>query len=338
MSFGTFLLRRLIGIVGVLIGVSIITFAISHLATTDPAIAALGDHATDEQLAQFRAEYGLDKSAPEQYLIYAQNLLQGNLGVSIRTRRPVVQDLLQYFPATLELAMAALLIALLIGIPAGIWSAVYRNRLPDHLVRIFALVGGSLPIFWLGLIAVDLFYNEWSLLPAGGRLDDFLPPPQNLTGMYVVDSLLTGNLKTLENSLWHLILPALVLGYFSTSVIARMMRSSMLETLPQDYLRTARAKGLTEFAVIIKHGFRNALIPTLTIIGITFGSLLAGAVLTETVFSWPGLGLYATASAISLDFPAVMGVTLLAALVYMFGNLVVDIAYGFLDPRIRHPS
>lgn len=338
MSFGVFLLRRLIGIVGVLIGVSIITFAISHLVTTDPAVAALGDHATDAQLAQFRAEYGLDRPVPEQYVIYIQNLLRADLGTSIRTRRPVSQDLVQFFPATLELAMAALAIALVIGIPAGIWSAVYRNRLPDHIVRILALVGGSLPIFWLGLIAVDVFYNDLGLLPAGGRLDDFLPPPQNITGMFTVDSLLTGNLVTLQNSLWHLILPALVLGYFSTSVIARMMRSSMLEVMYQDYMRTARAKGLRESSVILKHGFRNAFIPTLTIIGITFGSLLAGAVLTETIFSWPGLGLYATASAISLDFPAVMGVTLLAALVYLLGNFIVDIAYGFLDPRIRHGS
>jgi len=337
-SFGVFLLRRLIGIVGVLIGVSIITFAISHLVTTDPAVAALGDHATDAQLAQFRAEYGLDRPVPEQYVIYIQNLLRADLGTSIRTRRPVSQDLVQFFPATLELAMAALAIALVIGIPAGIWSAVYRNRLPDHIVRILALVGGSLPIFWLGLIAVDVFYNDLGLLPAGGRLDDFLPPPQNITGMFTVDSLLTGNLVTLQNSLWHLILPALVLGYFSTSVIARMMRSSMLEVMYQDYMRTARAKGLRESSVILKHGFRNAFIPTLTIIGITFGSLLAGAVLTETIFSWPGLGLYATASAISLDFPAVMGVTLLAALVYLLGNFIVDIAYGFLDPRIRHGS
>ncbi len=338
MSFGVFLLRRLIGIVGVLIGVSIITFAISHLVTTDPAVAALGDHATDAQLAQFRAEYGLDRPVPGQYVIYIQNLLRADLGTSIRTRRPVSQDLVQFFPATLELAMAALAIALVIGIPAGIWSAVYRNRLPDHIVRILALVGGSLPIFWLGLIAVDVFYNDLGLLPAGGRLDDFLPPPQNITGMFTVDSLLTGNMVTLQNSLWHLILPALVLGYFSTSVIARMMRSSMLEVMYQDYMRTARAKGLRESSVILKHGFRNAFIPTLTIIGITFGSLLAGAVLTETIFSWPGLGLYATASAISLDFPAVMGVTLLAALVYLLGNFIVDIAYGFLDPRIRHGS
>lgn len=337
-NFGTFLLRRLIGIVGVLIGVSIITFAISHLVTTDPAVAALGDHATDEQIAQFRAEYGLDKPVLEQYVIYVQNLLRADLGTSIRTRRPVAQDLIQFFPATLELSMAALVIALLIGIPAGIWSAVYRNRLPDHIVRVFALVGGSLPIFWLGLIAVDVFYNDLSLLPAGGRLDDFLQPPQNITGLFVLDSLLTGNMVTLQNSLWHLVLPALVLGYFSTAVIARMMRSSMLEVLHQDYMRTARAKGLREFGVIVGHGFRNAFIPTLTIIGITFGSLLAGAVLTETIFTWPGLGRYATASAISLDFPAVMGVTLLAAFVYLLGNFVVDIAYAWLDPRIRHGS
>lgn len=336
MNFGTFLLRRLIGAVGVLIGVSIITFTISHLVPTDPAVAALGDHATEAQLAQFRAEYGLDKPVPEQYLIYMRNLLQGNLGISIRTRRPVLQDLIQFFPATLELSIAALLIAVVIGIPAGIWSALYRNQWPDHFVRLFALIGGSLPIFWLGLLLIDLFYNDLGWLPAGGRLDDLMPPPTHITGLFVMDSILTGNLVTLQSSLHHLLLPAFVLGYYSTAVIARMMRSSMLEVLHQDYMRTARAKGLREATVIMRHAFRNAFIPTLTIIGVTFGSLLAGAVLTETVFSWPGLGRYATASAISLDFPAVMGVTLLAAIVYLFANLVVDLCYGWLDPRIKN--
>lgn len=336
MNFGAFLLRRLIGVIGVLIGVSLITFGVSHVVPADPAVAALGDHATDAQIAQFRAEYGLDRSVPDQYVIYVQDLLRGDFGTSIRTRRPVSQDLLQFFPATLELAFAALLVALLIGIPTGILSALYRNRLPDNVARVFALIGGSLPIFWLGLLLIELLYNDLGWLPAGGRLDDFLQPPTRITGLFVVDSLLAGNMVTLQDSMWHLILPAFVLGYFSTAVITRMMRSSMLEVLHQDYMRTARAKGLREGVVIVRHGFRNAFIPTLTIIGITFGSLLAGAVLTETVFTWPGLGLYATASAISLDFPAVMGVTLLAAVVYLLANFVVDMMYTWFDPRIKN--
>jgi peptide/nickel transport system permease protein len=336
MNLFNLLLRRLIGIVAVMIGVSVITFAISHVIPADPVAAALGDHAREDQIAQFRAEYGLDKPLVEQYFIYVDNLIHGNLGLSIRTRRPVLDDLRDFFPATLELSLAALIVSLFIGIPAGIWSALTRNRLPDHIIRIFALIGGSLPVFWLGLLLIGLFYNQLGWLPNGGRIDDFITPPPTITGLYTVDSLLTCNMTALLSSLKHLILPAFTLGYFSTAVISRMTRSSMLEVLHQDYMRTARAKGLRERAVILQHGLRNALIPTLTIIGVTFGSLLAGAVLTETVFSWPGLGLYATASAINLDFPAVMGIALLAAVVYTFANLLVDLSYYWLDPRIQN--
>ncbi len=336
MNFWNYVARRLLGIVAVLLGVSIVTFTISHIVPGDPAAAALGDRARDEQIQAFREQYGLNRPIPEQYLIYITGLLQGDLGTSLRTRRPVSQDLVEFFPATLELSLSALLIAIVIGIPAGIWSAVHRNRLPDHLVRIFALVGGSLPIFWLGLLMLGLFYDRLGWLPAGSRIDQFIEPPQRITGLYTVDSLITGNMPAFQSSLHHLLLPAFVLGYFSTAVIARMMRSSMLEVLGQDYLRTARAKGLREWAVIMRHGFRNALIPTLTIIGITFGSLLSGAVLTETIFTWPGLGRYATASALGLDFPAIMGVTLIAAVIYPLSNLFVDLSYAWLDPRIRH--
>jgi len=336
MNFFTLLLRRLVGVVAVMAGVSVITFAISHLVPADPAVAALGDHATDDQIAVFRAEYGLDKPVVDQYFIYMNNLLHGDLGRSIRTRRPVADDLRDFFPATFELSLAALLVSILIGIPAGVWSAIARNRLPDHFVRVFSLTGGSLPIFWLGLILIGFFYGRLDWLPGGRRIDQFVQPPRSITGLFVVDSLLTSNIPALQSSLQHLILPAFTLGYFSTAVIARMMRSSMLEVMRQDYMLTARAKGLRASAAIVRHGLRNALIPTLTIIGVTFGSLLSGAVLTETIFNWPGLGRYATASAISLDFPAVMGVTLLAAVIYPVANLLVDLSYHWLDPRIQH--
>ena len=335
MYFLIFLIRRLIGIVFVMLGVSVVTFTISHLVPADPVAAALGDRAREDQVAAFRAEYGLDKPVVEQYFIYMNGLLHGNFGKSIRTRRPVIDDLKDFFPATFELSLVALLISMLIGIPTGIWSSLFRNRLPDHLVRVFSLVGGSLPIFWLGLLLIGLFYSNLGWLPSGGRIDDFIKPPQTITGMFVLDSLLTGNVAALQSSLQHLVLPAFTLGYFSTAVISRMMRSSMLEVLNQDYIRTARAKGLLERFVVLRHGLRNALIPTLTIIGLTFGSLLSGAVLTETIFTWPGLGRYATASAIGLDFPAVMGVTLIAAIVYPVANLIVDVSYVWLDPRIR---
>ena len=335
MRFVGFLLRRVVGIAAVMIGVSVITFAISHVVPADPAVAALGDHATDAQIAAFRADYHLDRPLPEQYATYVVGLLHGDLGRSIRTRRSVADDLADSFPATLELSLAALAISLLIGIPAGIWSAIYRGRLPDVIVRVAALAGGSLPVFWLGLIVIGLFYYQLGWFPGGGRLDTFVSPPPTRTGLYVVDSVLALDVDALRSSLIHLVLPSLTLGYFSTAVVARMTRSSMLEVLGQDYMRTARAKGLAERLIVVRHGLRNALIPTVTVIGLTFGSLLSGAGLTETIFSWPGLGRYATASAISLDFPAVLGVTLLAAIVYPVANLAVDIAYYWLDPRIQ---
>ncbi len=336
MTLFSYLLRRLVGFAAVMVGISIITFGISHLVPTDPAVVALGDHATDAQIDAFREKYGLNKPVPEQYWIYVTNLIQGDLGISLRTRRPVADDLLDFFPATFELSLTALVLSILIGIPAGVVSATARNRLPDHFVRILSLIGGSVPIFWLGLILIGFFYGRLGWLPGGARIDRFIPPPPLVTGLFTVDSVLAGNSKAFWSSVHHLILPALALGDFSTAIIARMMRSSMLEVLNHQYVLSARARGLRQGRVVWRHAARNALIPTVTTIGVTFGSLLSGAVLTETIFSWPGLGRYATNSAINLDFPAVMGVTLLAALVYTITNLIVDVGYQWLDPRIRH--
>ena len=336
MTLLSYLLRRLIGFAGVMIGISIITFGLSHLVPADPAVVAMGDHATDAQINAFREKYGLNKPVPEQYWIYVTNLIEGDLGISLRTRRPVAEDLRNFFPATFELSLTALILSILIGIPAGVISATARNRLPDHVVRIVSLIGGSVPIFWLGLILIGFFYGRLGWLPGGARIDKFIPAPETVTGLFTVDSLLAGDYKAFWSSVQHLFLPALALGYFSTAIIARMMRSSMLEVLNQQYVLAARAKGLRQAKVVWRHAARNALIPTVTTIGVTFGSLLSGAVLTETIFSWPGLGRYATNSVINLDFPAVMGVTLLAALVYTLANLIVDLGYQWLDPRIRH--
>ena len=258
------------------------------------------------------------------------------MGKSIRTQRPVSQDLHDFLPATIELALMALLLSLVAGIPLGIWSALWRNRLPDHIIRLVSITGASLPVFWLGLVLIGIFYYKLNWLPLGGRIDKFIPPPTSITGLYVFDSLVTGNWAALKSSLIHLVLPTIVLGYYSTAIISRMVRSSMLEVLSQDYLRTARAKGLVQRLVIGRHALRNAMLPVLTIIGVTFGNLLSGAVLTETVFGWGGLGRYATQSAISLDFPAVMGVTLLSAVVYAITNLLVDLGYFVLDPRVQY--
>lgn len=320
----------------VLLGVSVLTFFIAHVVPGDPVLVALGEHAREEQIVAYRRAYGLDRPVPVQYAVYMSRLTRGDLGISIRTRRPVADDLQEFLPATIELSSAAWLVALLLGIPAGILSAVFKDRTFDHLSRLGALIGASFPVFWLGLLLLGAFYYRLRWLPGPGRLDVVISPPQLRTGLLLVDAVLAGDWEALRNALRHLVLPALTLGLFSTAVIARMTRSAMLEVLYQDYIRTARAKGLREGRVVALHALKNAMIPTLTIIGISFGSLLSGAVLTETIFAWPGLGRYATASAISLDFPAVMGVTLVVAVVYTQVNLVVDLIYARLDPRVRY--
>jgi len=329
-----FILRRIAGLIFVLIGVSIITFALSQIVPIDPAASALGQNAREDQIQAYRKELGLDRPAIVQYFSYFGRVIQGDLGKSIRTRRPVADDLRDFLPATLELSLAAMIVALLLGISLGVAAAVRRNGLVDGLARAFALVGGSLPIFFVGLLMLALFYSRLRWLPGPGRLDAVLTPPPRITGMYTVDSLLAGDWRLLKNSLYHLVLPAVTLGYFSTAVLLRMTRSSMLEVLGQDYVRTAQAKGLRDRSVLLRHALKNAMIPVLTTIGIVFGSLLSGAVLTETIFGWPGLGRYATASVTSLDLPAVMGVTLVAAVVYPVANMLVDIGYHILDPRI----
>ncbi len=330
-----FILRRMVGLIFVLAGVSVITFVLSQLVPIDPALAALGQNARDEQIEAFRREYGLDQPPLQQYVRYVSRLVQGDLGRSIRTRRPVAEDLGDFLPATIELSLAAMFVATVLGLVLGILSAVNRNRWFDGLARVFALVGGSLPIFFLALLGLSVFYSRLRWLPGPGRLDALITPPSQITGLYVIDSLLTGNMAALRSSLAHLVLPAVTLGYYSTAVLLRMTRAAMLDVLNQDYVRTARAKGLRDQVVVLRHALRNAMIPVATTIGITFGSLLSGAVLTETIFAWPGLGRYATASAVSLDFPAVMGVALVAAIVYPLVNMLVDIGYHALDPRIQ---
>lgn len=331
-----YILGRIASMSLVLLGVSVLTFFIAHVIPADPVLAALGEHARDDQIEAFRRAYGLDRPVPVQFAAYLVRLARGDLGVSIRTRRPVAEDLREFLPATVELGSGAWLVALLLGIPAGILSAVYKDRLFDHVARLGALAGASLPVFWLGLVLLGAFYYRLQWLPGPGRLDIALSPPPLRTGLFLLDALLARDGAVLRNAAAHLILPALTLGLFSTAVIARMTRSAMLEVLYQDYVRTARAKGLPGRRVIVLHALKNAMIPTLTVIGISFGSLLSGAVLTETIFAWPGLGRYATASAVSLDFPAVMGVTLVIALLYTVANLLVDLLYARLDPRVRY--
>ncbi|MCX2726863.1 ABC transporter permease [Thermomicrobium sp. 4228-Ro] len=334
---GQFILRRLIVTVPLLLGVTLVTFMVSHVIPADPLMAILPERAANdpEIVRMYRERWGLDRSLPEQYLFYLRNLLRGDLGESYTSRRPVAQDLRERFPATVELALAAMLYAVAVGVTLGIVSAVWYERWIDHLARVIALVGVSLPVFWLGLLALQLFYANLRLLPGPGRIDPRLTAPPFRTGFYTIDSLLAGDLALFVNVISHLILPGMVLGSYAMGIIARMTRSALLDVLQADYIRTARAKGLAERRVVLGHALRNALIPTVTVIGLTFGSLLAGAVLTETIFAWPGIGRYAVDAAMKLDLPAVLGVTLLIAVVYVTINFVTDILYGVLDPRIR---
>ncbi len=320
-----------------LVGMTLISFILSQAVPADPVTANLGEQAAanPEVVAAFRARWGLDRPPHEQYAIYLWNVLHGDLGTSITTKQPVAADLRRHLPATIELAVAAMAIGIIVGIPLGMLAAAKRDRPVDQIARVISLVGTSMPIFWLGLVAIVIFYAWLGWAPSPGRLSARLEPPPFVTGFVLVDALLAGRTDAAVDALKHLALPAIVLSSYSLGVITRVMRGGMLEVLGEDYVRTARAKGASERAVMIQHAARNSLIPTLTVIGLSFGGLLSGAVVTESVFSWPGLGLYAFKSATSLDFPAIMGVGIVVATVYVLVNLVVDVAYGLLDPRIR---
>ena len=334
MSFWSLIRQRSWGLILVVAGVCVITFIISHLIPGDPARLLAGDRASDEIVQHIRQQLGLDLPLWQQFIRYVEQLLHGDLGTSIRTGRPVLEDLKNFFPATLELAFCALLIALVVGVPLGVLSAVYKNRWRDHLVRLLAITGISTPAFWLGLGVIVLFYGKLNLLPGGGRLDDWLDPPARVTGFYLIDSLLSGDVDVFFNALTHLILPATTLAFVHLGIVARQIRSAMLEQLSEDYVRTALASGLSKFTIVVRYALPNALIPSVTVLGLALGDLLYGAVLTETVFAWPGMGAYVVASIQSLDFPAVMGFAIVVSFAYVLVNLFVDLLYLWIDPRM----
>ena len=334
MAFLTLLRKRLLGLLLVVFGVSLITFTISHLIPGDPARLIAGDRASDALVAGIRHQLGLDLPLYQQYGRYVLVLVQGDLGTSIRTNRPVLEDLQAFFPATLELALVALFLAILVGVPLGVLSAVYHNRAIDQIARTLAVTGISTPAFWLGLGAIVLFYGHLGWLPGGGRLSEGLTPPSTITGFYLIDALLAGNFSLFVDALKHLILPAATLGFVTLGVISRQIRSAMLDQLGEDYIRTARAYGLSKWTVILRHALPNALIPSVTVLGLTLGDLLYGAVLTETVFAWPGMGAYVVKSIQSLDFPAVMGFAILVSFIYVLLNMAIDLLYRVIDPRI----
>lgn len=337
MPLHIYFLRRLILILPLLLGITLVAFLIANAVPADPIVANLPQNALDneEMVQAFREKWGLDKPLHEQYFTYLQNLTQGDLGTSIKTRNPVREDIEEFLPATIELATTAIILGLAMGIGLGIISAVWRNTLVDYAARTFALVGVSFPVFLLALIGLQIFYVQLNWVGGPGRLDFIMRPPPTVTGWFTVDALLAGDLRTFQNAFSHLILPAFVLASFVSGVISRITRSSLLDVLNQDYIRTARSKGVAESWVILRHSLRNALIPVVTVIGLSYGNLLAGAVLTESIFAWPGIGRYMFRASTSQDFPAIMGVSMLIALIYVGVNFVVDILYYFLDPRIR---
>lgn len=337
MSLYQFLARRLLLMIPLLVGISLVAFLISHAIPADPTAANLGERAAadPEIVAAFRQKWGLDEPLHVQYLTYLSNVLQGDLGTSIRSRRPVSDELQRFLPATIELATFGILVSLVAGVAFGVISAVWRNRPIDFIVRVLSLIGVSAPVFWLALVGLILLYLRWGVVPGPGRLDARIPPPPHVTGLYTVDSLLAGDWRTFRNALEHLLLPSLVLGAYSAGLITRITRSSMLEVLSMEYMTTARSKGLRERTVIVRHGLRNALMPVVTIIGLSYGNLLSGAVLTETIFAWEGIGRYAYNAARTLDFPVLMGVSMLTAIIFVVMNLIVDILYYWLDPRLR---
>ena len=321
-----------------LAGLLCLTFAISHVMPGDPARLAAGPDANQSMVDTLRARYGLDRPLPVQFARYVGGLPRGDLGESLRSRNTVRDDLLRYFPNTFELVTLALLLAVALGLPLGMLSAVYRDTWVDHWTRVVSVSGVALPAFWLGLMLQLLLALHLGWLPLGGRLGLTATEPAPITHLLFVDALLRGEWRTLGDALAHAVLPVVTLCFPALASILRVNRAEMLDTLGQDYIKTARAQGFSGFRVVTRYALRNAMIPTLTMIGLRYGWMLGGTILVETVFDWPGIGLYAVNAAVSSDFQPIMGVTLLIGLNFMLANLLVDLAYGWLDPRIRRPQ
>lgn len=330
-----YVLRR-IGLAGLMLfGLVCLTFVIANVAPSDPAALAAGPDAGRSQIEQARRDYGLDRPLHEQFLRYVTDLARGDFGRSIATGRAVGTDLARYFPATLELVILAMLLGVLLGVPLGVISALRKDGPADHATRIFAVSGIALPPFWFGLLLQLAFATWLGLLPTSGRLSVFTEPPDPVTGLLLADSLLHGNTALFREALSHILLPAVVLCLPCLASILRVNRSEMVEALRMDYVTAARAHGVTPWRIVMVHALKNAMLPTLAIIGLRWGWMMSSTVLVETVFDWPGIGLYAVSSAIAGDFKPVMGVTLIVGLNFMLANLIVDLLYGVLDPRLR---
>jgi len=333
---GRFLIRRFLLAIPVLIGVTLLTFVLTNLIPGDPALWLAGEYATPEQVRATRERLGLDQPLPVQYLRYMARLVQGDLGISITSRAPVLDELLIYFPATVELTIAAMFLTLIIGIPLGVLTGATRSPWLNSSVMFVSYLGVGLPVFWAALVFQLIFFGQLHILPLSGRLGiNFTPPPQ-ITGMYTVDSLAAGQWATFGSAIHHLILPAVVLALSRIAIMARTTHASMVDVMRKEYIRTARAKGLSERLVTLRHGLKNGLLPIVTTLGLQIGWLLGGTILIENIFSWGGIGTYAWSGIFRLDIPVIMGITFLTTLVFVLVNLGTDIIYTFLDPRIHH--
>jgi len=333
----SYIALRLISAVAMALFASLVIFLISNFVPGDPVLAQLGDILASDPVvvAQWRAKWGLDLPLWERYGIFLRGLLHGDLGQSIATRRPVLEDIVQFAPATVELATISFVMALALGIPLGISAAIWRDSWIDAVARVLSLVGVSAPTFWLAFIMLAIFYGWLGWAPGPGRLDPIAFPPEGPSGFFLFDTAWAGDWEGFADTLAHLILPAIVLAAATLGLITRTTRAAMLDCLQQDYVRVARAKGLRERVVVLRHALRNALVPVVTLGGLAYANLLTGAVMTETIFAWPGLGRYTFRSAAALDFPAIMGITLVVSATYLLVNLLVDLSYAVLDPRVR---
>ena len=331
---------RFIALVFLAIGVTLMAFIITNLVPGDPMAAALSDRAMADEatVAAYRARYGLDEPLPIQYLTYLSNLLRGDFGFSTYNGNPVRSELARFIPATMELAAVAIVVSLVLGVLFGTLAALYRDRFLDQFLRVFSLTGVSMPVFWLALVAFYLLSFRLGWFPGTGRLDPGTVPPPTVTGAYTIDALIAGDLDLFRNALGHVLLPAFVLAAYTVSLLTRFTRSAVLEVLSNDYVRTARAKGLPGMVIVVRHVLRASLAPIITVAGVMFGSILSGTVLIEAIFAWPGLGQYAFRSATNLDLPSIMGVSLFVAVVYITINFIVDVLYGIIDPRVRLTS
>jgi len=332
---GQYIARRLLALIPVLLGVSILVFSLVRMIPGDPVVVMLGERARPEDIARVREEMGFNRPIYIQYVEWLGRVLRGDLGTSIINRTPVMSELKQRLPATIEMILAGMLIGVTIGVSVGILSAIKQNSWLDIASMFGALIGVSMPIYWLALVLIYALAVNRKIFPPSARLDVELVVVRH-TGFMLIDTLLMNDFKLFLNAVWHLILPSFVLSTVIMPILARLTRSSMLEVLRQDYVRTARAKGLREQVVIIRHALKNALLPVITVIGLQLGGLLGGALLTETIFSWPGMGLWTYRAILGRDYPIVQGAVLISATIYVFVNLVVDISYAYLDPRIRY--